>query len=164
MKLTQAAAATFGLDDEAWKRHANPWSVWTRMAGLAPILLPIYFREALGWWALAPIAAGVIWMWLNPHAFRPVHEPRSWASKGIYGEKLYAADHSPAAAAHRQMIRRLLAMAAVGLGVMAYGLVRVEPWPSVFGLTLIIVSQLWQIDRFVAIYEEGLRRAAVAGS
>ncbi|MEU1392286.1 DUF6653 family protein [Nonomuraea sp. NPDC005730] len=59
---------------------------------------------------------------------------------------------------------RPYATAAAGLGVMAYGLVRVEPWPSVFGLTLIIVSQLWQIDRFVAIYEESLRHAAVAGS
>ncbi|MER7504406.1 DUF6653 family protein [Nonomuraea pusilla] len=54
MKLTQAAAAIFGLDDDSWKRHANAWSVWT----------------------------------------------------------------------------------------------------------LVFVSQLWQIDRFVAVYEEGLRRAA----
>lgn len=36
MKLTQAAAATFGLTDESWKRHATAWSVWTRMAGHFP--------------------------------------------------------------------------------------------------------------------------------
>ncbi|MGN9843965.1 DUF6653 family protein [Nonomuraea sp. H19] len=50
MKLTQAAAAMFGLNDESWKRHANAWSVWTRMAGLAPILVFYVFfdsKEAL---------------------------------------------------------------------------------------------------------------------
>ncbi|MEV0825022.1 DUF6653 family protein [Nonomuraea rubra] len=160
MKLTQAAAATFGLNEESWKRHANAWSVWTRMAGVLPILAPIYFREELGWWALAPIAAGVIWMWINPHAFKPVLEPRRWAEKGIYGEKMYAADHSLAAEAHRPAIRWLIALAAAGLGIMVYGLVTIEAWPSVFGLTLIFISQLWQIDRFVAIYEEGLRRTS----
>ncbi|MFI6921818.1 DUF6653 family protein [Nonomuraea spiralis] len=164
MKLTQAAAATFGLNDDSWKRHANAWSVWTRMAGLAPILLPIYFRDALGWWAPAPIVAGVIWMWLNPHAFKPVYEPRSWAEKGIYGEKMYAADHSLAAEAHRPALRWLIAMAALGAAIMVYGLVRVEAWPAVFGWALIFISQLWQIDRFVAIYEEGLRRAAADGN
>ncbi|WP_153263643.1 hypothetical protein [Nonomuraea phyllanthi] len=36
MTLTQAAAATFGLTDESWKRHAIARSVWTRMAGHSP--------------------------------------------------------------------------------------------------------------------------------
>lgn len=163
MKLTQVAAKTFGLDDVAWRRHANAWSVWTRMLGLIPILVPIFFRDAFGWWAMLPIALGVGWMWINPHVFPAVDEPRSWASKGIYGEKMYAADRSLAADAHRPAIRWLIVLATVGASLLAWGMVRVEAWPSIFGLTLIVISQLWQIDRFVAIYEEGLRRSAAAG-
>lgn len=160
MKLTQATVKAFGLDDAAWKKHANAWSVWTRMLGVVPILVPIYFRETLGWWALVPIALGVGWMWANPHVFSAVDEPRSWAEMGIYGEKMYAADQSLAAEAHRPALRWLIALAAVGAVLLVWGLVLIEAWPSIFGLTLIVLSQLWQIDRFVAIYAEGLRRSA----
>ena len=35
-----------------------------------------------------------------------------------------------------------------GFGLMTWGLVRLEVWPTVFGTTLLIVAQLWRIDRF----------------
>ena len=159
MKLTQTAVKAFGLDDKSWKRHANAWSVWTRMLGLGPILTPIYYRETLGWWAMIPIALGAGWMWVNPHVFPAVEEPRSWAEKGIYGEKMYAANQSLATDAHRPAMRWLIALAAVGAVLLAWGLILIEAWPSIFGITLIVLSQLWQIDRFVAIYAEGQRRS-----
>lgn len=155
MKTTEAVAATFGLKDQgAWKRHANPWSVWTRMAGLVPILAPVFFRETLGWWALAIIAPGIAWMWLNPRAFKPVHHPVRWAEKGIYGEKLWSAGKSTALARHKTAMRLLLLLAAAGAGLLVYGMVVIEAWPTIFGVTLVLLSQLWQIDRFAAIYDE----------
>lgn len=124
------------------------------MAGLAPILVPIYFRETLGWWALAIIVPGIAWMWLNPRAFKPVHHPVKWAEKGIYGEKLWSA--GAAAAKHKTAMRLLLVLAAAGVAVLAYGLIAVEAWPAIFGVTLVLLSQLWQIDRFAAIYDESV--------
>ncbi|WP_308202358.1 DUF6653 family protein [Lentzea flava] len=29
MDTADRIAKTFGMTDEAWRRHANPWSVWT---------------------------------------------------------------------------------------------------------------------------------------
>lgn len=36
-------ARAMTMDDATWERHANPWSVWTRMATL-PLLLPALQR------------------------------------------------------------------------------------------------------------------------
>ena len=35
MTLERKIASAFRMDDETWKRHANPWSVWTRNTVLA---------------------------------------------------------------------------------------------------------------------------------
>jgi hypothetical protein len=34
-------ARRFGMTDEAWRRHANPWSVWTRFAAIPAMILAI---------------------------------------------------------------------------------------------------------------------------
>lgn len=154
MKTTETTAKTFGLDDATWRRHANPWSVWTRMGAFPLLVLAVWSRDWIGWWCLVPLAVLIFWMWINPRAFPPVDAPRSWASKGIYGEKMWAVDKSQEAEGHRAAIRWLIALAAVGAALMVWGLVVLSVWPTVFGVTLILLSQLWQIDRFVQIYQE----------
>jgi hypothetical protein len=37
--------------------------------------------------------------------------------------------------------------------LLVYGLVRLEAWPTVFGASLIVLAQLWRIDRLVVFYE-----------
>ncbi len=86
MGVMSRVADTFGMTDDAWKRHANPWSVWTRFAAIPLMILAIWSRVWLGWWCLVPIAA-------------------------------------------------------------------VEVWPTVFGASLIVLAQLWRIDRLVVFYE-----------
>ena len=44
----------FGMTDAAWRRHANPWSVWTRFLSLPLLAAAIWTRDWWGWWALAP--------------------------------------------------------------------------------------------------------------
>jgi hypothetical protein len=38
MTLERKIAAAFQMGDEAWLRHANPWSGWTRFATVLPLL------------------------------------------------------------------------------------------------------------------------------
>ena len=35
-------ATLFRLDDEGWERHANPWSVWTRVATWPVLMLVLW--------------------------------------------------------------------------------------------------------------------------
>lgn len=145
------------MSDEHWRRHANPWSVWTRMLGLAPMIGSLWFRDTLGWWTVAILVASAVWMWLNPRAFREVTTPRSWAEMGIYGEKMWV-DKAPASLPHRAAIARIALIALPGVALLALGLYALSPWPTLFGLAMILLSQLWQIDRFVWIYRDSQRQ------
>jgi hypothetical protein len=152
MELTDAVARVFRMDDEAWRRHANPWSVWTRFAAIPLMLLAIWSRTWIGWWSLLPIAAVIVWLFVNPSAFPPVG-PHSWTARGIYGERAWVDDKSLAPPDHRAVVRGLIALGLVGFGLVVWGLVRLDVWPTVFGATLVIVAQLWRIDRFGRLWE-----------
>ena len=39
MGVTSKIAGAFAMTDDAWKRHANPWSVWTRFAAIPLMIL-----------------------------------------------------------------------------------------------------------------------------
>ena len=71
MTLERGIARLFAMSDGVWARHANPWSVWTRMATLPVLLLALWSRAWIGWWALLPVAAVLVWTWLNPRLFPP---------------------------------------------------------------------------------------------
>ena len=76
-RLTKA----FGLTDaDGWRRHANPWSVYTRIP--VPLLLTaaIWTRAWIGWWSLVPVAAVLVWTMINPRVFPPPQRFTSWAS------------------------------------------------------------------------------------
>ncbi|MEU7859260.1 DUF6653 family protein [Nonomuraea sp. NPDC049141] len=147
-------ARAVGMTDEAWKRHANPWSVWTRFAAIPLMMLAIWSRTWIGWWSLVPVALVVVWLIVNPHAFPAVERPSSWAAKGIYGEKMWLRDRSLVSGDHRKVQRLLIGVGSAGFALLAWGLVALEVWPAVFGATLIVLGQLWRIDRLGQLYEQ----------
>jgi hypothetical protein len=157
MGATTRFANAFRMSDRAWKRHANPWSVWTRFAAIPLMVLAIWARAWLGWWCLVPIAAVIVWLWLNPHVFRAVEAPTSWTAKGIHGERLWLTERARVPAEYRPVLRLFVVIAGAGFAILAYGLIRLEIWPTVFGASLIVLGQLWRIDRLGLLYEEFTR-------
>jgi hypothetical protein len=149
----EGVARLFRMDDEAWRRHANPWSVWTRFAAIPAMLLAIWSRTWIGWWCLVPIFVVVVWLWLNVKVFAPVSAPRGWTSRGIYGERAWLENRSAVPPDHRSVLRILVLLGSVGFGLTIWGLVALSVWPTVFGATLVVVAQLWRIDRFGWLWE-----------
>ncbi|KMO70277.1 DUF6653 family protein [Mycolicibacterium chlorophenolicum] len=147
-------ARLVGMSDEAWRRHANPWSVWTRFAAIPLIIVAIWSRVWIGWWALVPCAAVLVWLWWNPRAFGPIETPTAWSSKGIYGERLWlqSPDRMPADFAVVQRI--WIGGALVAAALLGWGLVALQLWPAVTGAALLIYGQLWRIDRLGRFYDQ----------
>jgi hypothetical protein len=149
-----AVMHAFGMDENAWRRHAHPWSVYTRFAAIPPLLLAIWSRTWIGWWCLVPLAVVAVWLWLNPRAFPPVDVPTAWASKGIYGERIWAIEPGRVPAHHRGAFRLVAVPGVVGTALLVWGLVMLDVWPTVTGAALVVLAQLWRIDRLVWMYEE----------
>jgi hypothetical protein len=143
-----------GMSEQAWTRHANPWSVWTRFAAIPLVILSIWSRTWIGWWALAPLALVILWLWWNPRAFSPIDKPTAWSSKGIYGERLWVRDRSCMPVGFTVVQRFWIVGTVAGAALLVWGLVTLEVWPTVFGATLVVYGQLWRIDRLGIVYDQ----------
>ncbi|GAA1579463.1 hypothetical protein GCM10009789_36510 [Kribbella sancticallisti] len=152
MKATDVVAGAHGMTDDAWRRHANPWSVWTRFAAIPAFELAAWSRDWIGWWSLTGVGVVLIWLfWLNVRIFGPV-EPTSWAAKGIYGEKLHVDGKAPAA--HKVVLNVLIAVGLVGFVLIAWGLVALAVWQVLLGTVMVVMAQLWRIDRYGLLFEQ----------
>lgn len=154
MKMLDNYARLAGMSEEAWRRHANPWSVWTRFAAIPLMILAIWSRVWIGWWSLVPIGLVVGWLWWNPHAFAPIDTPTAWSSRGIFGERLWLADRSAMPAGFTAIQRVWTVGGLIGASLLVFGLVMLQVWPTIFGATLIVYGQLWRIDRLGIFYDE----------
>lgn len=144
-----------GMDEAAWQRHANPWSVYSRMTILPLLTLAICARVWLGWGALVPVALVGMWIWWNPRAFgRPAHTD-NWASRVTFGERVLLNRARVAVPAHHhQWALALSAVAGVGLPAWIWGMWRLDVGMILFGLTLMFGSKLWMCDRMVWLYQD----------
>ncbi len=148
-------AKLFRMSDETWARHANPWSAYTRISVLPLITLAVWSRVWFGWWSLAGVALALIWAWFNPRIFARPRSTDNWASKGVFGERVWLARNTlPVPRRHRLMPHILSFCAGIGLVLLIWGLWRLEIWPTVMGNVLAILSKLWFFDRMVWVYED----------
>ena len=145
----------FGLDAAGWARHANPWSVYTRIP--VPVLLAaaVWTRAWLGWWCLLPVAAVCVWAAVNPRAFPPPADLDAWASRGVLGETFWNDRRAtPVPVRHRVAPWVLTAVNTAGLPLIVWGLVAPDFWILATGLVVQSAGKLWFIDRMVWLYDD----------
>ena len=146
----------FGLTGaDAWRRHANPWSVYTRIP--IPLLLTaaIWSRTWIGWWSLLPVAAVAVWTMVNPRVFPPAQAITSWASRAVLGEEFWTArKEAPIPERHTVAPLVLSAISAAGVPFWVWGLIVLDPWITAFGVAVQMLGKLWFLDRMALLYDE----------
>lgn len=155
----KSVARAMLMSDDTWRRHANPWSVWTRFGAIPLMILAVWSRDWIGWGCLAPIALVAAWLFLNTRVFAPIENPVAWSSRGIYGEGLWVSGTASVTPEHRRLNRLLMAVGITGFLLIGYGLSALEIWPTLFGVTILTLGQLWRIDRFARLFDEHRRHA-----
>lgn len=152
-------AKLFGLDGDNWMRHANPVSVWTRFAVLPLLAVSVWSRDWIGWWSLVPITLSVAFMMVNPLLFAAPKSTRNWASKGVFGERVWAdRNRVELPAQYTSTVPNVTyAFQVAGLALLVYGLV-VLGLPGLLctlaGITIVQCAKAWFIDRMVLFYED----------
>ncbi|MBP1929968.1 hypothetical protein J2741_002564 [Methanolinea mesophila] len=141
------------MDEEAWARHTNPWSVWTRNTVLPLLILAIWSRVWLGWWALIPVAGALLWTWINPRLFSKPESTENWASRAVLGERVWAKrDTDPVPEYHRRVPNILSAVSGIGFVFVIWGICALEIWPTLFGAAVVYLGKMWFLDRMVWLY------------
>ena len=156
MSLESRLAKVFGLKgDDAWRRHANPWSVYTRIPIPVLLVAAIWSRVWIGWWSLVPIGVVLAWTLVNPRVFP---EPRSldhWASRSVLGETVWARrKETPLPPRHRIAPLVLSAISAAGLPFVVWGLIVLNPWMTAFGVAVQSAGKVWFLDRMALLYDD----------
>lgn len=155
MTLEKGVAGAFSMDEAAWARHANPWSVWTRNTALPLLILAFWSRAWLGWWSLIPISVALLWTWLNPRIFPVPRSTDNWASKAVLGERVWMNRKEVSVPErHRTVPNVLSAVAAAGAVCVVWGVAAFALWPTLLGAALVYLSKLWFLDRMVWLYED----------
>ena len=149
-------ARLFGLDGEAWMRHANPMSVWTRFTVLPLLVIAIWSRDWIGWWSLVPIALAIVWTIVNPALFAPPRSTRNWASKAVLGERVWAeGDRATFPAQFRSPVPAISqGYQSLGMLPLVYGLVTLDPIAAATGVAIVQGGKLWYLDRMVLLFED----------
>lgn len=152
----QRVAKLFGLEGESWARHANPVSVWTRFAVLPLLALSVWSRDWIGWWCLVPLVLSVVFMMVNPLLFARPRSTRNWASRGVFGERVWAERNAVPVPGQFTAgpLRATYVIQTVGLAVLVYGLVRLDVVDTVAGVVILQAAKAWYIDRQVLLYED----------
>lgn len=156
MTLESKIAAGFSLDDQAWARHANPWSGWTRVITALPLLiLAVWSRVWLGAWSLIPVAIALVWIWLNPRIFPKPRSTDHWISRGVLGERVWLnRDRIPVPQHHRRVPQILSGIAALGGVLLIWGLIVLDVWLTLLGSAIVVLGKLWFVDRMVWLYQD----------
>ena len=155
MDIFRISERLMSMDDEAWARHANPWSVWTRFTCLPLIVLAIWSRTWLGWWSLIPIGLALFWTWANPRAFGRPATTDNWASRGTFGERVFINRKEVPIPQHHERMAHLLAWLSLpGMALLAHGLIVLDPMATICGMVLGVLPKVWFCDRMVWLYQD----------
>ena len=150
-------AKLFGLEGDSWMKHANPASVWTRFSVLSILALAVWSRDWIGAWSLIPVALAITWMFVNPLLFGPPKSTRNWASRGVLGERIWVdRDKVELPEQFRSRAAALVAngYSAIGMGLLAFGLVDLNLFAVITGLLITHGGKVWFIDRMVLLFME----------
>jgi hypothetical protein len=148
-------ARSFRMDEATWARHANPWSVWTRVATLPVLLLALSSHVWIGWWSLVAVLGVSLWTWVNPRLFRPPVSTRSWASRATFGERIWLNRQAIPIPGHHARAAALLSIAsATGFLISIYGAIAIDATALAGGGVLAWTAKMWFVDRMVWLYED----------
>lgn len=143
------------MDGATWQRHANPWSVWTRIPLLTAVSLAVYFRAELGLWLWPILGLVAIWTFVNPRAFPPPASTDSWATRGVLGERIWLDREAvPIPRHHARWALGLSLASGACLLPLAWGLIALDPWATAFGALGASAMKLWFVDRMAWLYQD----------
>jgi len=159
-------AKLFGLRGDRWIRHANPLSVWTRFSVLSLLALAVWSRVWIGWYSLIAVAIAFAWMMLNPLLFAKPRSTKNWATKGVFGERIWSERKNLTIPEQfKSPVPNVAnAYAVLEMALLIYDLIALQVIPVLAGIVIAHGGKLWYLDCMVLLFEDmKTRNSDIAG-
>lgn len=154
MDIFDGAEQLMAMSNATWARHANPRSVYSRIAGSVFIFFALWSLHWIGKFSGIPIAFAIAWIWLNPRLFSPPATAQSWAARGVLGERAFInRKRIPIPEEHRQVALIATAIAVLFLLIAIYGLAAQNFWAAFAGWYASVLAKLWFVDRMAWLWD-----------
>lgn len=164
--MESRVARLFGLQGDAWMRHANASSVVTRFSCVSLLVIAIWSREWIGWYSLIAVVAATVWMVVNPRLFGVPSSTRNWFSRCVFGERIWAEratiELPPQFTSSIPNLANLYSC--IGLAMLVYGVIALDVWLTIAGIVIVHGGKLWYLDRMVLLFEDMRQRDATFAS
>jgi hypothetical protein len=123
------------ISEAIWRRHANPWSVWTRLLSTPLVYVPFWNHS----WSQGLAVA--TWLAANPFLFPEPKDKQSWSARAIRGEGRWMKERPRDASF---VIQALGSAAAIGGLYSAY---KRKLWPTVASAVVVMGCNAWFLNR-----------------
>jgi len=155
LDLFRGAESLMRMDDRTWSRHANPWSVYTRIASSLPLFLAIWSIHWIGWWSVLPIGIISMWIFVNPRFFPAPSSAKSWAASGVLGERAFL-NRKRVPIPHEHLVFAYLTSGLGGLFLLVtiWGIVSAAFWLALTSWLAVVVSKVWFVDRMAWLWQD----------
>lgn len=155
LKFDRAIERVMGMTDELWLRHANPWSVWTRIACVPAFALATWSRDWIGAFSLIPVALVVVFLWLNTRIFGPATDLDRWETRAILGEKIWLNRRRvPISQTQQRATALALTGSVAGILPAGLGLIWLDVGLTLLGVVVIVCGQIWFLTLLARLYDE----------
>lgn len=154
--LYSGAERLMAMDDSTWERHANPWSVYTRVPILPCLALSVWSRVWIGWGSVVAVVLVLVWTYLNPRVFPAPKDQNTWASRGVLGERVFLKRRAEVAPHHLRWANALAIASLPGLVVLVLGVWQLKAEWAIFGTALTMGPKLWFVHRMGWLYADWL--------
>lgn len=149
-----SAEKTMGMTPDAWARHGNPKSVFSRIVGGTAVFFALWTPFWIGWWSVAPIMLAGFWVWLNPRLFRPPEHAEAWATRGVLGERAFLNRKEVAVPREFERVAWIAtAIAIVFLVSAAHAFWQRDFWYAFVAWHAATLAKLWYCDRMVWLWD-----------
>ena len=149
------AEKLMSMSPDVWARHANPLSVYTRIAGGTAVFFALWSPFWLGWWSVLAIGLAGLWIWLNPRLFPPPSDTRSWAARGVLGERAFLRRAVVAIPSeHARMGHISTGIAGIFLVITAVAFYRENFWFAFTAWHAATLAKVWFVDRMAWLWDD----------
>ncbi|CTQ51454.1 DUF6653 family protein [Jannaschia donghaensis] len=143
------------MNRATWARHANPWSVYSRIVGGSFVFAALWSPFWIGYWGIPAILLAALWVRLNPRMFPAPTHTDGWATQAVLGERAFLNRAQVPIPRHHAVAAYVTsALAGLFLLIVVAAFLTRDFWLALTAWHAATIAKLWFCDRMTWLWAD----------